>query len=229
MAARNKGTIYYWVTALALAAVLGVAVLNGCRKDQPEANKPAPKSGEATPASSASDATKDPIAAAKSLFGEPKTSLQNIISEAKTWGPAPAFEQWRGKIAPDFTLTDTEGNVHKLSNDRGKNVLVVFWATSAGSSKLEVPGLIELRKAVGPDKLAILAISREDPSLLKSFATQNQVNYTVLSTAGATLPSPYADVQNVPSAFFIDPEGKIKLATMGMLPQADIQKILDAR
>ena len=97
------------------------------------------------------------------------------------------------------------------------------------SSKMEMPGLVELRKAISPDKLVILAISREDPALLKSFVAQNSVNYTVLSSARATLVSPYADVQNIPSAFFIDPEGKIKLATMGMMPQADAVKILDAR
>jgi peroxiredoxin len=218
MAIGNKGTIYL-VTALVLAFLVGLAVLNGCKKQ--------PGSVEAKSASGQSDASKDAVAAAKGLFGEPKTGLQNAINEAKTWGPV--FDSWRGKIAPDFALTDIEGNVRKLSDYRGKNVLVVFWATSNGTSKMEMPGLVELRKAVSQDKLAILAISREDPALLKSFVAQNPVNYTVLSSAGAALVSPYADVQNIPSAFFIDPEGKIKLATMGMMPQADAVKILDAR
>jgi len=219
MAVGNKGTIYL-VTALVLAFLVGLAILNGCKK-QPGSVEAKSDSGQSAGAS------KDAVAAAKGLFGEPKTGLQNAINEAKTWGPV--FDPWRGKIAPDFALTDIEGNVHKLSDYRGKNVLVVFWATSNGTSKMEVPGLVELRKAVPQEKLAIVAISREDPAQLKSFVAQNPVNYTVLSSAGAALVSPYADVQNVPSAFFIDSEGKIKLATMGLMPQADAVKILDAR
>ncbi|MBN1505753.1 MAG: TlpA family protein disulfide reductase [Sedimentisphaerales bacterium] len=227
MAIWNRNTIYYWVTSLVLAFMVGLGALNGCRK-QPAAPAKT-ESSKASPAASTQpvDASKDPIQAAKSLSGDSKASLQKAIEEAKTWEPA--FEQWQGKIAPDITLTDINGNVHKLSNYRGKDVLVVFWATWCGPCKLEAPELIELRKSVSQDKLVMLAISREDPALLKSFAAQNQLNYTVLSCAGTTLPSPYGDVRNIPSAFFVDPEGKIKLATMGMLPRADINKILDAK
>jgi peroxiredoxin len=227
MAVWSRNAICYWVTALVLAFMVGLAVLNGCRKEQPEPAKT--DSPTASPASSTAtaDSAKDPIQAAKSLFGDSKASLQKAIEEAKTWEPT--FEQWQGKIAPDFTLTDIEGNVQKLSSYRGKNVLVVMWATWCGPCKLEAPELIELRKAVPQDKLAILAISREDAALLKSFVAQHQLNYTVMSSAGTALPSPYAEVQNIPSGFFIDPEGKIKLATMGMLSRDDINKILDAK
>ncbi len=222
----SKNTIYYGVTALVLAFLVGLAVLNGCKKEQPPAKPEASTAGSTSPAT-AGGASKDPIQAAKSLFGDSKASLQKAIEEAKTW--MPAFEQWQGKIAPDFTLTDLDGNVQKLSNYRGKDVLVVMWSTTTGPCKLEAPELVELRKSVGPEKLAILAISREDPALLKSFATQNQLNYTVMSSAGTTLPAPYGEVQAIPSGFFVDPEGKIKLATTGMLTRVDINKILEAK
>jgi peroxiredoxin len=226
MAIWNKSTIYYWVTALVLAFMVGLAVLNGCKKEQPPVKAGA---GTANPASATQPAetAKDPVQAAKSLFGDSKASLQKAIDEAKTWEPA--FGEWQGKLAPDFTLTDIEGNVQKLSSYRGKDVLVVMWATWCGPCKLEAPELIALRQAVGQDKLAILAISGEDPARVKDFAAQNKLNYTVISSAGATLPSPYSEVHAIPSGFFIDPEGKIKLSTMGMLSQADIHKILDAK
>lgn len=219
MAVWNSRTIY-WVSALIMAFLVGLAVLNGCKKE------PAPTKGEAPKANPVSNTqgavTNDPIR----LFSD-RASLDKAIQEAKTWGPA--FDQWRGKIAPDFTLTDVQGNVHKLSDYRGKNVLIVFWATSNGTCKLEMPGLVKLRESIGPDKMALLAISREDAALIKSFVSQNPVNYTLLSSAGTTLPSPYGDVENVPSAVFIDPEGKVKLCTMGMMPQADAVKVFDAK
>lgn len=225
MVTRNERNVY-WLTAVALAVMLAFAAVNGCKDDEPAPSTPEPAAGGTTPAPTPGT-TNDPIEAAKSLFAEPTASLQKAIEEAKTWEPA--FAQWRGKIAPDFTLTDIVGNVHKLSNYRGRNVAVIFWATWCGPCRLEVPELIELRKATPEDKLTILAISREDAALLKNFVAQNQVNYTVLSSSGASLPSPYADVQSIPSAFFIDPEGKIRLATVGMLPQADIKKVLEAK
>jgi peroxiredoxin len=222
MAVWNSKAIY-WVSALVLAFLVGLAVLNGCKRAQ----SPPAKSESPTP-SPGVDAAKDPIQAVKNPFGDSKASLEKAIQEAKTWGPA--FDQWRGKIAPDFTLTDIQGNVHKLSDYRGKNVLVLFWATSnATCTRVEMPGLIKLRESVGQDKLAMLAISREDPALIKSFVAQNPVNYTLLSSAGAALPSPYGEVQNVPSAFFVDPEGKIKLATMGTMPQSDAVRVLDSK
>ena len=157
--------------------------------------------------------------------GAPKTSLNNIIRAARTWRPA--YTSWYGKTAPDFTLTDTAGKKHKLSDYRGKDVILVFWATWCAPCKVEIPHLIELRNTISEDNLAILAISREDPALVKSFAAWAKINYTVLLNRGY-IPSPYNNVTYIPCSFFIDPEGKIKLATVGPLSLNSINAILKA-
>jgi peroxiredoxin len=230
MAVSYKRTIW-WVSALVLAFLVGLAVLQGCKREPTQPAPSAPKAGATgteQPAAQSGTSAKGPVEAAKDLLGGSSSSLQKIVAEAQTWQAA--FPEWQGKIAPDFTLTDIQGNVQTLSSYRGKNVLVVIWATWCPPCKKEAPELVELRKSIPPDKLAILAISsREGVDLVKSFASQYQVNYTVMAGAGASLPSPYVDVQNIPSAFFIDPEGKIKLSTMGMLPREDINKILEAK
>ncbi len=152
-------------------------------------------------------------------------SLKDIIKAAKTWGPA--FTSWYGKPAPDFTLTDLAGKEHNLSDYLGKNVLLIFWATWCPPCRAEVPVLTELRKTVGEDKLAMLAISNEKPDLVKSFVTQTSINYTVLLDPGA-LPGPYNTINAIPSSFFIDPEGKIKLASSGLVSLSEIKAILQA-
>jgi peroxiredoxin len=154
-----------------------------------------------------------------------RPGLRGVINAAKTWGPA--FELWFGRPAPGFALTDLTGRQHRLSEYRGRNVIIVFWATWCGPCRMEIPHLIELRNTIGEDKLAILAISNEDPILLAKFIAQHKINYTVFSNK-ESLPTPFNLVNAIPCSFFIDPQGRIKLATVGMLSLDDIKAILQA-
>jgi peroxiredoxin len=151
-------------------------------------------------------------------------SLEDIIKAAKTWEPI--FKPWYGKPAPDFTLNDIQGNKHKLSDYRGKNVLVVFWATWCPPCRMEIPNLIKLRSTVSPDDLAILAISNENPSLVKKFVAQAKINYTILLDTGV-LPGPYNSINAIPSSFFIGPDGKIKLVSAGIVSLEEIKAIFE--
>lgn len=159
--------------------------------------------------------------------GEPKPAMGDIIRKARTWGPA--FRTWVGKPAPDFTLTDIAGKDHKLSDYRGKDVLIIFWATWCGPCLVEIPHLIALRNTVGEDKLAMLAISIESPAIVKKFVANQSVkiNYTVLSDPGS-MPPPFNVINSIPCSFFIDAEGKVKLATVGTLSLSAIKDILKA-
>ncbi len=225
MATRTKLSIY-GVTAAFLAFVLVLGALQGCRRKTPPAASTPEDSVKAVPAA-AKETAKNPIETAASLFREPKAGIQNIVQAGKDrW--TPAFEQWWDKPAPDFTLTDIEGQTHKLSDYRGKDVVVVFWATWVGACKLEVPHLKELRNAFPKEKLAILAISSEPIALVKGFATEQGVNYTVL-TASGSLPTPFDQVKLWPSNFFIGPDGKFKLAIEGMVPATDGKAIIQAQ
>lgn len=155
----------------------------------------------------------------------PKMGLNDIIKTARTWRPA--YTSWYGKAAPDFILTDIAGKQHKLSDYRGKSVLIVFWATWCAPCTREIPHLIALRNIIAEGKLAILAISSENPALVKRFVAQKKINYTVLSFSGV-LPTPFNLVRAIPCSFFIDPEGKIKLATTGVLTLGAMKAILQA-
>jgi len=158
-------------------------------------------------------------------------SLKDVIATARTWGPS--FQSWFGKPAPEFTLTDLAGKQHRLSDYRGKDVMLIFWATWCGPCRMEIPELIQMRNTISPDKLAMLAISyispRNSTEMVKSFVAQNnQINYTVLSVESSDLPAPYNLVNSIPCSFFIDPQGAIKLATVGLLQLSDMKAILQA-
>ena len=163
---------------------------------------------------------KAPLAADK-----PRPKLSDIINAARTWEPA--FTSWRGKAAPDFTLTDITGKKHKLSDYLGKDVLIIFWATWCPPCRMEIPHLKELRETTSENDLAMLAISNERPDLVKSFVERAEMNYTVLTDPG-TLPSPYNTVSAIPSSFFIDRQGRIKMGTSGLISLDEIRAILQA-
>lgn len=218
----------YWITALFLAVVLVLGVLHGCKRQEDPDSSQADSPNDVAVAPVAKTPAADPLQAAANLFREPKASLQAIINGASQRWDAIAKESW-GTLAPDFTLTDLDGNSHKLSDYRGKDVVVVFWASWCSPCKLEVPHLKELRAGFPADKLAILSVTNEAAALAKTFVSEQGINYTVLLNPGV-LTSPYSEIsQYVPSSIFIDPEGKIKLAARGVVPAADAKAIIQAQ
>jgi len=166
-------------------------------------------------------------------LNRPKISLNDVIRSARTWRPA--YKSWYGKTAPDFTLTDLDGKEHKLSDYRGKDVMLVFWATWCRPCMSELPHLIALRNTVSEDELAMLAISYittmppQTTEIVKNFVEKNKViNYPVFSTDQRVMPAPFRTVGSIPCSFFIDPEGRIKLATEGLLTLGYMKAILQA-
>lgn len=153
------------------------------------------------------------------------TGLRGIIESRRGWDIA--FEDSWGTLATDFSYTDVNGDTARLSDHRGKNVMLVFWATWCPPCRAEIPHLVQLRKETPADELEIIAISNEAAATVSDFAAKNGINYTVV--AGNTpLPEPFSGVRSIPTTFFIDTEGKIKLATVGVVPEETSKAILTA-
>jgi len=153
-------------------------------------------------------------------------NLQDIVKSARTWNAA--FKSSYGENAPDFTVEDVDGRRHRLSDYRGRDVLVVFWATWCPACNMEIPHLIELRKTLAEDKLAIVAISNEPSDVLRQFVAAKNINYAVASTDVGTLPAPFSRVTSIPTTFFIDREGVIKLAAEGLVSLEETKAIMQA-
>jgi peroxiredoxin len=170
------------------------------------------------------------FASVRSRFTQPQNttskSKEHIVESQKTWDVA--FTASFGKDAPDFAVEDIDGKTHKLSDYQGRNVVVVFWATWCPACNLEIPHLIKLRNMLPEDKLAILAISNEEPEHLKNFTESKGINYTVAALGDSPLSEPFSKVTSIPTTFFIGPDGKIKFAAVGVVPLADAKVIMNA-
>lgn len=119
---------------------------------------------------------------------------------------------WEGRPAPELTFTTTEGESVKLSDLRGRAVILDFWATWCGPCMQEIPHFKELQKEYG-DKIAVVGISSESIDVLKEFVSSSNPGYRI-GIADA-LPAPFSDIRAIPTTFFIDGEGTVRRVVLG--------------
>ena len=222
MKQQNGRNIISLTAAISIIA-LTFGLIAGCGK-----KKPAPDANDVTTPSGArtTDALDQALGGGTAGGGEIPFSLRKLVSETKDWSPA--FEPYWGKIVPSFTANDINGNVHDLSKYRGQNTVVLFWRTNNPTCKMAAAALKELRGAIPEGSLAILCVSNEPPAALKDAATAQGINFVVLSGSNDLQP-PFSSVDTLPTTFFIDQKGRLKLAVMGFVPVNDAKAIIEAK
>ena len=129
----------------------------------------------------------------------------------------------KGKIAPDFSLQDLDGKPVKLSDLRGKAVLLNFWATFCGPCKVEMPWLIELQKQYGPQGLQIVGVALDDSGkdTIEKFAKNMGVNYMILQGEDS-VGDAYGAV-GLPATYYIGRNGKIIDSALGLVSRSEIE------
>jgi peroxiredoxin len=134
----------------------------------------------------------------------------------------------RGAEAPDFELVSLDGRKVKLSDYRGKAVVLNFWATWCAPCKIEMPWFVDIQSHYGNDGLAILGVAMDDsdPQKISQFASQMGVNYPVLLGTNKVSEA-YGDVEYLPTTFYINRQGKIVGKVAGLIGKAEIEA--DAR
>ncbi|HKW17448.1 MAG TPA: TlpA disulfide reductase family protein [Terriglobales bacterium] len=137
----------------------------------------------------------------------------------------------QGQPAPDFSLSSLDGKTMKLSDFRGKAVLLNFWATWCEPCKVEMPWFVDLQKKYAPQGLQVLGVAMDDasPEDIASFAQKMGVNYPVL-IGKEEVGAQYGGIEYLPSTFYINRDGKILDHVFGLVSkseiESDIQKAL---
>jgi thiol-disulfide isomerase/thioredoxin len=122
------------------------------------------------------------------------------------------------KPAPPFLVNDLDGNMISTASWHGKVVLLNFWATWCPPCREEIPQLIDLATRY-KDNLIVIGISMDDarPSDVKRFADEAGINYPIVM-ASREMVREYGGVPALPTAFVVDPEGRVVQKHVGLFP-----------
>lgn len=131
------------------------------------------------------------------------------------------------KPPPDFALSDSKGATVKLSNLKGKVVLLDFWATYCDVCKVEIPWYVEFQNRYKKDGLFVVGLSVDEDGWksVKPFLTEQKVTYTVvLGDWGLAARFGVTAERGLPVTFLIDRAGKIADAHVGMVNKDAFEK-----
>lgn len=133
-------------------------------------------------------------------------------------------------LAPDFTVEDLDGNKYKLSDFRGKPVIVNFWASWCGPCKMEMPDFEELYKEYG-DKINFLMVNMTDGNQETKDKASKHISdngYTFPVYYDTETEAAYAyGVSSIPATYFIDSEGYPVVYGVGALDKETLLTGID--
>lgn len=148
-----------------------------------------------------------------------------IRSESRTIAPAMFRPAKDRSPAPDFTLKDADGATVRLSDYRGKVVLLNFWATWCGPCKVEIPWFIEFEKTYKDQGFAVLGVSMDEDGwkVVKPYIEQHKLNYPVL-LGDEEVSKTYGGIDTLPTTLLIDREGRMASLHLGLDTRDEYQK-----
>jgi peroxiredoxin len=132
----------------------------------------------------------------------------------------------RGAPAPDFSLKTLDGKTLKLSDLRGKAVLLNFWATWCAPCKIETPWIVDLQNQYAAQGLQVVGVSMDDESDsedIKKFAQEMHMNYPILH-GNEDVGNAYGGLEFLPTTYFVGRDGNVTGRILGLKGRSDMEE-----
>lgn len=130
-----------------------------------------------------------------------------------------------GVLAPDFTLTDLAGKEVKLTNYRGKKVMLNFWATWCPPCKAEMPAMEKVYQQKSAE-IEILAINLDPQNDVSGFVNENKLSFPVLLDKNGAVQQAYSII-SIPTTFIIDEKGVIIKKYIGSMTHEQMEEMIN--
>lgn len=137
-------------------------------------------------------------------------------------------------IAPDFSLVDQHGNIHKLSDYKGKIVFLNFWATWCPPCKGELPHIEEIYKEYKNNTADVIILGVTAPNLgregseeyIKDFLNKQGYTFPVVFDNNGNIMEQY-EIEAFPTTFIIDKEGNVNKYVPGAMDKATMESLIN--
>jgi cytochrome c biogenesis protein CcmG/thiol:disulfide interchange protein DsbE len=132
-----------------------------------------------------------------------------------------------GSVAPDFALSDLDGNPIRLADLRGRPVVVNFWASWCGPCVKEIPALQATFEKRGGEGFAILAVAQDgsDDSIAQ-FARANHMTYAVVRSNPSLEKAFGGRPQFLPTSFLYGADGRLRQQWQHGIDEQDLASVL---
>jgi len=136
--------------------------------------------------------------------------LSGAVQSAQTLTPLP------GNVpAPDFTLPDTDGKLHRLSDYAGKTVIINFWATWCPPCREEIPSMNRAWQQLRKEEVVLLAINvGEDEDTIFVFSADYPADFPLLMDQSGEVIAQWP-VKGMPTTYVIAPDGSLAYRAIG--------------
>jgi peroxiredoxin len=137
-----------------------------------------------------------------------------------------------GELAPDFELETLDGKKVKLSDFRGKKVILNFWATWCPPCKAEIPHMQKYyEKFAKEDNFEIVAVNltsqQEKVKYVKKFVKTYEMTFPVLLDTEGEQMRTY-EIYTIPTTYFLDTKGIIQKKVIGPVDQDSMRESVKA-
>jgi len=134
----------------------------------------------------------------------------------------------RPRPAPDVQLTLLDGTQPRVSDLRGRVVLVSFWSTTCAPCMAEMPTLIAFHRRNAPRGLMTVAVSMQHDRPDRVLAMRQQLPFAVALDVQGEIAQAFYRTEVTPTKYLIDPQGRVVRTHVGRTDFADLQQRIDA-
>ncbi|HKJ44200.1 MAG TPA: TlpA disulfide reductase family protein [Balneolales bacterium] len=156
----------------------------------------------------------------KTAYSQATSSLQRLDPHS-----SPLFAAHEKVPAKDFNINLLNGQSFRLSDQKGKVMLLNIWATWCPPCREETPELEALYKKYKNKGLIILGVSvdKQGESVVRPFIKKYHVTYPIYIDKSGKVMSKYGPTMGIPTTYIIDKRGDLRYFTVGALTKKELE------
>ncbi|MFH2133766.1 MAG: TlpA disulfide reductase family protein [Pseudomonadota bacterium] len=132
-------------------------------------------------------------------------------------------------MAQAFAFTDLKGKVQRLSDYKGKWVLVNFWATWCPPCLEEIPDLVDLHESHKRKDLVVIGVALDSTEKsVREFVTRFAISYPV-AVSDYDQAAQVGEVNVLPTSYLYDPKGELVSYQEGMLTRSSVESYIKSK